>query len=240
MPRTIAAKKSSSPRSKTIKAVVIDDHELVCRGFAEVISQADDMTYCGDAQTIDKGLALIKAKRPDVAIVDITLREGNGVELIREIKELSPDCKVLVASMHDEAMYAERVLKVGASGFINKRATPDAILLAIRQIMFGVLHFSPRLTDRLLRKNPEGGGTTFRSSVDRLSAREREIFEYVGKGIPTRQIAVLIGVSVKTVETHRENIKRKLRLRSSVELARRAISWNLESSSPSESESPRT
>jgi DNA-binding NarL/FixJ family response regulator len=212
--------------------MIVDDHQLVCRGFADLMAAESDLKFVGHAPDSAHALKLLEAQHPDVVIVDISLKGENGVDLIKEVKKASPDAKVLVASMHDESMFAERVLRAGASGYINKRESPDSLLTAIRRVNQGELHFSPRLAERLVRRGPEGSAPTIRSSIDRLSAREREIFEMVGKGQPTREIAVLLGVSVKTVETHRENIKRKLRLKSSLELARRAISWALETNQP--------
>jgi DNA-binding NarL/FixJ family response regulator len=227
-----AISKKGAARSKATKVIVVDDHQLVCRGFADLISQEPDLKFVGDAADAQQALALVDEQRPDVAIIDISLKNGSGVELIRDIKKKTPQAKVLVASMHDESMYAERVLRAGASGYINKREAPELLLSAIRCVIKGELHFSPRLAERLVRRNPDGGEPTIRASIERLSAREKEIFEMVGKGLPTREIAVILGVSVKTVETHRENIKRKLRLKSSLELARRAIAWALESGEP--------
>ncbi len=232
MAKVASSKKVAASRSKATRVMVVDDHQLVCRGFADLISSEADMKFVGDAADSRQALELLEEQRPDVAIVDISLQNGNGVDLIKEIKKQAPDVKVLVASMHDESMYAERVLRAGAVGYINKREAPDTLLAAIRHVLAGELHFSPKLAERLVRRGPEGEPPTIRGSIERLSAREREIFEMVGKGLPTREIAVLLGVSVKTVETHRENIKRKLRLKSSLELARRAIAWALETNTP--------
>lgn len=228
MAKLAVSKKTSGTKSKAAKVMIVDDHELVCRGFASLLAEEPDLRCVGNAGSIEEALQLFKEEQPDVVIVDLSLRDDSGVDLIKKIRKISPQVKILVSSMHDESLYAERVLRAGASGYVNKRDAPHTLLSAIRQILLGELHFNPRIAERLLKKQADGAPPTIRASVERLSAREREIFEMVGKGLPTREIAVILKVSVKTVETHRENIKRKLRLRSSLELSRRAIAWAME------------
>jgi DNA-binding NarL/FixJ family response regulator len=213
--------------SKKRRVLLVDDHPLVRRGLADVISREHDLEACGEAGDIQEALREVERTKPDVVVIDLTLKTGHGIELIETLKGRDPHLKMLVSSMHDEMLFAERVLRAGAMGYISKQEPPEVLLQAVRQVLGGEVYLSPRMTGRLLRRvatgTPPGD-----DPVGDLSNRELEVYEMIGEGLTIQQIAMRLHLSPKTVETHREKVKQKLNLKSSAELNRRAVQWVLE------------
>ncbi|HZN64961.1 MAG TPA: response regulator transcription factor [Tepidisphaeraceae bacterium] len=190
--------------------------------------QEPDLAVSGEAEDANQALAAVKASPPDIAIVDITLKDTYGIELIKQLKELYPKLPVLVLSMHDESLYGERALRAGARGYLTKQEATKKVIDAIRRVLAGDVYVSEKLAATLLRKvagvKSDGGGTP----VDVLTDRELEVFQLLGEGKAVREIAESLFVSVKTVEAHREHIKQKLKLKTSAELLRYAIEYKLQ------------
>ena len=206
------------------QVLIVDDHPVVRRGLRELIAQTPDLMVCGEADDLPEALDQVKTTQPDVAVVDISLKSGSGIELIKQIKAMHPQVKMLVSSVYDESLYAERALRAGAMGYINKEEALDSIIEAIRQVLGGRVYLSGDMTNRMLHRSITGQRPE-QSTVDALSSRELEVFELIGRGFTTSQIAGKLHRSVKTIEAHRENIKRKLRVDSAPELMRYAIQW---------------
>jgi DNA-binding NarL/FixJ family response regulator len=215
--------------NRKARLLVVDDHPVMRRGLTQLISELGNMEVCGEAASKEEALCAVACLEPDLAIIDISLGDDNGLDVIKELKERFPGTKVLVHSMHDEAMFAERVLAAGALGYVGKNETSQVLIHAIRQVLAGEVHLSPRMANRVIRRavgvaNGVSGDTLLRS----LTNREIQIFEMIGRGLVTKQIAGRLQISVKTIERHRENIKAKLRLVNSTELVREAVRWVLE------------
>ena len=210
--------------TRKFKVLVVDDHPIVRHGLGELIARQPDLEVCGEAVDITGALREAEVNRPDAAIVDISLGGENGIELIEQLKALYPDVKVLVSSMHDEKTYAGRALRAGAFGYINKRESIRQVIDALRQILRGELYLSPEMAKILVQRAAHG------NSIDDdpaavLTNRELEIFELIGRGVTTQQIAGKLLLSPRTVETHRKNIKRKLNLANGPQLSRAAFQW---------------
>jgi DNA-binding NarL/FixJ family response regulator len=213
---------SAPPKTKVL---VVDDHPLLREGVSRRIDEEDDLHVCAEAATANDALALIREARPDIAVIDLSLEGSDGMTLIKDIKAQHPELPVLVLSMHDEMIYGERAIHAGAKGYVMKQAAPNVLIDAIRQVLRGKPYLSTELTNRILARL---GTTRERSEtlpVELLSDRELEIFELIGEGYGTREIAQQLGLSEKTIASHRENIKRKFNVRSSSELSRHAIHW---------------
>ena len=204
---------------------IVDDHPLVREWLTNLIRQQPDLAVCGEAEDAPHALREIAAAKPDVAIVDISLKQGSGIELIKDLKALDPNLAVLVLSMHDEQLYAERALRAGARGYIMKRETAKKIILAIRQMLGGKIYMSDSLSASFAEKFVDGQLLTSGSLVDQLTDRELEVFQLLGKGCETRQVAQMMTVSMKTVQTHCAHIKEKLKLTNAAELLREAVRW---------------
>jgi DNA-binding NarL/FixJ family response regulator len=213
--------------SRKHRVFLVDDHPLVRRGLAEVIAREPDLETCGEAADIQEALAEVNRVRPDVVVIDLTLKTGHGLELIETLKSRDPQIKMLVSSMHDEMLFAERVLRAGAMGYVSKQEPPETLVRAIRQVVGGEVYLSPRMTSRMLHRVATGSSAQA-DPVQSLSNRELEVYEMIGQGLTIQQIAVRLQLSPKTVETHREKVKQKLNLKSSAELNRRAVQWVLE------------
>jgi DNA-binding NarL/FixJ family response regulator len=217
--------KSSSAQKKH-KVLIIDDHPIVRRGLAEVIAMEPDLEVCGEAADMAEAIKRIEVVCPDVAIVDISLKSGHGLELIEHIKANHPSIKMLVSSMHDELLFAERSLRAGALGYLPKQEATETLLDAIRQVIRGEIYLTARMANRLMHNLV--GKQADEDPIKSLSNREVEVFEMIGQGLTTQQIAGKLKLSPKTIETHREKIKGKLDLKNSAELNRRAVQWVLE------------
>ncbi|BET68296.1 response regulator transcription factor [Opitutales bacterium ASA1] len=224
--RQAASAAGSSPSSaKKISIFIVDDHPLVRQGLGQVIGAEPDMTICGEAESAAKALHGIETKKPDLVIVDISLRGNNGLELIKNIKAIHSNLPILVFSMHDECVYAQRALRAGARAYVMKQESADKIILAIRRILGGDIYVSNRVADQVLHQLVNGGGDPAGSPVDRLSDRELEVIQLIGRGLSTREIASTLNLSVKTIESHRAHIKEKLNLRNATELVQFSVQW---------------
>lgn len=213
------------------KILIVDDHSLVRSGLSELLSGEADLDVCGEASDAASAVGLVRETHPDLAVIDIMLKGGSGVELIKQIKALDPSVRMLVSSMHDETLYAERVLSAGAMGYVNKQEPASRVLDAIRQILAGRIFVSERIADRVLRRVGQAAGEPTRTPLDALSDRELEVFTLIGQGLATRQIAERLNLSIKTIDTYREHIKTKLNLDSANELVRSAVAWTLDAES---------
>ena len=205
------------------RVLVVDDHPIVRERLAELINREPDLLVCGEAEDAIQAMERAAAVSPDIAIVDISLKDTYGIELIKQLKAGYPSLPVLVLSMHDESLYAERALRAGAKGYITKQEATKQILTAIRRVLNGGVYVSEKLADLILQRVSGGPRGTAGSPAERLSDRELEVFQLLGEGMPVKQIAKNLHVSVKTIETHREHIKDKLGFKTSSELLRYAI-----------------
>lgn len=208
------------------RVLLVDDHPILCEGLAQKINGEPDLMVCGQARDAHAALEAIEKLRPDIAVVDIALGDTSGIELIKDIKVRFPKLPALVLSMHDEALYAERSLHAGAKGYVMKQEEADVLLRAIRQVLGGQVYLSEKVKDAIVNRlggnPPEGEITTI---AQQLSDRELQVFQLIGDGFATHEIADRLHLSAKTVASHRENIKKKLNLKSIEELSRFAIHW---------------
>ena len=208
------------------RVVVVDDHPIVRRGLVQMINNEGDLEVCGEAETIVEALKVVAATKPDVAIVDLYLKGTSGLELLKDVKVRYPKMPVLVLSMYDESIYAERALRAGARGYMMKEEATERVLVAIRRILAGQIYLSETMAARLLHLFVDGRRDHGSSPTDRLSDRELEVFQLIGNGLGNSQIAAKLHLSAKTIETYRAHIKDKLNLQDSTELLRAAIQWS--------------
>jgi DNA-binding NarL/FixJ family response regulator len=208
-----------------IKIFLVDDHPLVREWLTNLIHQQPDLFVCGESEDAPHALQEISVIRPNVAIVDISLKHGSGIELIKSIKAMHPEVATIVLSMHDERLYAERALRAGARGYIMKRETAKKVITAIRQVLAGKIYMSETLAAVFAEKFVDGKLPPGGSLVEKLSDRELETFQLLGKGYETRQVAEMMNVSMKTVQAHCAHIKEKLKLTNAAELLREAVRW---------------
>lgn len=216
---------SAGSASERARILIVDDHPVVRQGLRWMINREADLVVCAEAGDDHEALEAIRASRPAAAIVDLVLGDASGIELIKDIKARHPCVAVLVVSMHDEALYAERALRAGASGYIMKHEATEELLRALRRVLSGTLYLSDGMTSRMLSRFAVGAPLEAGSPVERLSDRELEVFELIARGRSTRDIAHALHLSVKTIETHRAHIKEKLSLESGAELLRYAAIW---------------
>ncbi len=217
---------ASQPTVTTQRRVlIVDDHPIVRQGLRRMIEPESDLVVCGEVQTEREARAAIRALAPDVVIVDISLAQGDGLELVRDVHAQRPELPMLVLSMHDELIYAERLLAAGASGYIMKHAASDQLLIALRQVLSGGTYLSESLANNLGRNDGSAGGALSADPIDRLSNRELQVLSLIGRGQSSREAAEGLGLSVKTVETHRQSLKRKLNLATNAQLLQYAINW---------------
>lgn len=212
--------------SSRAKILIVDDHPLVREGLTARISAQPDLQVCGEAADVDSALDLVLSTGPKLVIVDLTLKSGHGLDLIKKVAQSAPGTRMLVLTAHEEALFAERALRAGAHGFVSKQEAQHEVIDAIRAVLRGERYLSGSMTQRLvgLVVGPPGRPT----GVASLSDRELEIFQLIGRGESTRSVAEQLHLSVHTVETHRENIRAKLNLRNGAELVQRAVKWVLE------------
>lgn len=211
------------------RILIVDDHPIIRRGLAEVLASEPDMEVCGGTDNVAEAIRQLEASRPDLVVVDMTLKDSHGIELITEMSNRFRGIKAVVWSTFDEKIFAERAIRAGAMGYINKKEPIERLVQAIREVLSGNFSFSASLTNRLLLR-ASGSKPLEQDPVRRLSNREVEVFEMIGQGMTTRVIARKLGLSPKTVEAHRENVKAKLELKNSGELNRHAVLWVLENS----------
>lgn len=217
----------SAGESKTGRVFIVDDHPIVRHGLRQMLNQEDGLLVCGEASNAAEAIARISETKPDVIMVDISLETSNGIELTKTIRQSDGDVGILVLSMHDECLYAERALRAGANGYVMKQEAASTVVRAVRTVLNGDLYVSEMVASRMLRDFLEGGksGAKNPGGVYHLSDRELEVFELIGRGRTAAEIAKLLKLSVKTVETHRGHIKQKLKLRNAAELMQHAVNW---------------
>lgn len=218
--------KKTPPHVGPLRIVIVDDHPIVRKGLVELINRESDMTVCGESDTADGGLQRIRAERPDVAVVDLSLGATSGLHLVKALDVSCPHVRVLVLSMHDETLHAERALAAGANGYIMKDEGMQNLIAAIRCVATGKTYVSPQMLERIVaRVTSRKSAEPEPSPLERLTDREREVFALIGRGLGTREIAEQLDLSVKTIETYQARIKEKLGLTSGHDLIRVAVSW---------------
>ena len=222
--------KSSDVKTAKAKVLLVDDHPIVRQGLGQLINEEPDLSIVGEAEDFQQALRALDETPPDVAIVDISLKDRSGIELIKEIRARKPELPILVLSMHDESLYGERAIRAGARGYLNKQEATKKVIPAIRAILGGEIFVSEKMTSALLHKLSGGAKMEGATPTDVLTDRELEVFQLLGQGHSVRQIADNLFVSVKTVEAHRENIKKKMNFQTSNELLRYAIQYSLKGS----------
>lgn len=215
----------TAPRKS--KVFVVDDHPIVRQGLALLINRESDLVVCGEAEDAHTAIQAIAITKPDILIVDISLNGPDGLDLLKEVRLRHPDLPVLILSMHDESVYAERALRAGAQGYIMKQEATEKVLIAVRRILSREIYVSERIANRMLQRYIGSRGPTRPSSIADLTDRELEVFRLIGEGHSTRRIAEELHISVKTVESYQAHIKEKLSLRSARELVQHAIQWNI-------------
>jgi DNA-binding NarL/FixJ family response regulator len=208
------------------RILIIEDHPLVRESLKKIIQREPDLMLCGEAEDRDQALELVSNTKPHLAIVDLTLKNSYGLELIKDLCNHHPEVKIVVLSMHDETLHSERVIRAGAHGFVSKQETPAKILRAIRQVLNGQIYWSEKAAAHVASKIARPSRSAKNFSLDLLSDREMQVFELIGSGQGSRQIAVALGIDASTVETYRARIKEKLNLKSAVELLQYAICWS--------------
>jgi DNA-binding NarL/FixJ family response regulator len=206
--------------------MIVEDHPVVRVGLQLMINDEADLEVCGDAESLKDASAMLRKVKPDVVVLDIALGDGSGLDLIKEISQSTPELPVLALSMHDESIYAERALRAGAKGYIMKKEAMDKVMTAIRRVLAGEVYVSEKMASRMVQKlvNPSASAA---SPVEALTDREFDVFRLIAQGVGPSEIANRLGVSVKTVETHREHIKEKLGLKSGTELTRFCLQWEM-------------
>jgi DNA-binding NarL/FixJ family response regulator len=218
----------SSRRGKKARVLIVDDHPAVREALALRIGRQPDLEVCGEAADVGDALRLLADARPDVAVVDITLRSGDGLDLIKRVRDRDDHVRVLVWSMHGESLYAERALRAGALGYVNKDQATDTIVDAIRRVRDGKVWLSEAMSERVLRRAVGGALEATPSPLEALADRELEVFQMIGRGVKTAEIAERLHLSIKTVETYRDRIRQKLDLADGTRLAHFATQWVFE------------
>jgi DNA-binding NarL/FixJ family response regulator len=215
------------PKSEPAKhgVFLVDDHPLVREWLTQFIQRESDLTVCGEAEDTPDALRGIAETKPAIVIADISLKSTHGLELVKDLQVRYPALPVLVLSMHDESLYAERVLRAGAKGYITKQEATKKILLAIRQVIAGQIYISEKMASRMVHKMVMGRADSQKSPIERLTDRELEVFQLIGRGQGTRRIAAELHLGIKTVESYRARIKEKLKLEDGTQLLQHAIQW---------------
>jgi len=222
------SRKPPTPRAgkKRVRILLVDDHPLVRERLAEIISRETDLSVCGEAEDRHEALAAITATLPDLVIIDLALKNSDGLELIKDIHPRWPKIAMLVVSMHDESLYAERVVRAGALGYITKQEATRNILMAIRRVLAGDLYLNEKIACHIISRLTSHTASASATPAELLSDRELKVFDLTGRGLNITEIAGQLHIAVKTVETYRARIKDKLKLKDSSELLQLAISWN--------------
>lgn len=216
---------SSELKSKKTRVLIVDDHPITRSGLSYLINHQPDMVTCCEAQNAAEALTGVLEARPDLVLTDFSLPDKNGLELIKDIKAVRPELPILVISMHEESLYAERVLRAGARGYITKEEGGERLMRAIRHVLSGAIYVSDKMSARILEIFSGGPAAQSRSVVEELSDREFEVFELLGAGLSTQQIAERLRLSMKTVDAHRAKLKSKLKVRTNNELVAYAARW---------------
>lgn len=217
--------RSATNRRGKRRVLIVDDHPIVRQGLALLINQEHDLAVCGQAEDAHEAIRAIRESEPDMVIVDISLKDTSGVELIKDLQVQHPNLPILTLSMHDEAVYGERALRAGARGYIMKQEATEKVVTAIRRVLAGEIYVSDGMAAKMVSKLVGGPSRKTGSPVERLSDRELEVFRMLGEGYNTREMAEKLHLSIKTIETYRAHIKDKLALADASELLRSAIQW---------------
>ncbi|HWI55836.1 MAG TPA: response regulator transcription factor [Bacillota bacterium] len=217
--------KQRSSSSTRKRVFLLDDHPITRYGLVQLINGEPDLTICGEAETAQQALVALKVPVPDLVLTDISLPGKSGLEFIKELQRLHPSIRVLVLSMHDETVYAERVLRAGARGYLMKSEGGQKLLEAIRQVLRGQVFLSPRMSTAIIDGVARHRAPAAETSLAALTDREFEIFQFIGQGFSTQKIGKCLDISIKTIGTHRVHIKQKLKLNSSMELVQHAVRW---------------
>jgi DNA-binding NarL/FixJ family response regulator len=228
--RKVALNNKQATERGEVRILIVDDHPLVRLSLREVIKREPDLLVCGEAEDREQALELVESTKPHLAIVDLTLKTSNGMDLIKDLRTRHPKVQILVLSMHDENLHAERAIRAGARGYITKQEATKKIMVAIRQVLNGDIYWSERAAARVASKIARASKSADTSSVDLLADRELQVFELIGAGQSTRQIAAALHIDVSTVETYRARIKEKLNLEDSLALLQFAIRWHIANS----------
>lgn len=211
-----------------VKILIVDDHPMMRDGLAAQISNEADLSVCGEADDVNEALQKVGELNPDLVIIDISLKTGHGIDLIKRIRERHPKMKMLVNSMFEEAVYADRALQAGALGYLSKQTAREKLITAIRTVLQGRTYLSPEMTDHILKTRVGGIIQPGKSPIESLSNRELEVLTHIGQGTTTGDIAKQLHLSVHTIDTYREKLKIKLNLQNGAELNRYAVQWVLE------------
>ena len=229
---TSTCTRSSAPPSAMMtgqrrvrRVLIVDDHPIVRQGLRRVMENEVDLSVCGEAESVRDARQAIKDLKPDALIADISLKQGDGIELVRDVRAHHPQLPILVLSMHDETIYAERMLSAGANGYIMKQAASEQFLIAMRRVLDGGIYVSEAVGNNMIQKFAAGAAYISANPIDRLSNRELQILHMIGKGMSTRETAQSLNLSIKTVESHRQRIKRKLNLATGTQLIQYAVNW---------------
>jgi DNA-binding NarL/FixJ family response regulator len=207
------------------RVILVDDHPIVRKGLRRLIENDPGLAVCAEAEGVREAREAIRQHRPDAVIVDLFLKDGDGIELVREVHAHHPGLPLLVLSMHDESVYAERLLEAGARGYVMKHEASDVLVHALHEVLAGRRHVSEAISARLLRKTGAGRVPADSSPIDPLSNRELQILQMIGRGLSSRQVAESLNLSIKTIEAHRQRIKRKLKLKTGAQLVNFAVTW---------------
>jgi DNA-binding NarL/FixJ family response regulator len=207
------------------RILIVDDHPIFRHGLAQLISQEDDLSVCGEAEDYHGAMKSVDALNPDMVIVDITLKDMSGIDLMKEVHRSHKGMPMLVISMHDESLYAERAFRAGARGYVMKQEASDSVVQAIRHVLSGGIYASRRVTENILSRFIEGSSDPSESPLKELTDREIEVFQLIGEGLSISEIGQRLHLSVKTIGTYRERIKEKLNLKNATELLRHALNW---------------
>ena len=222
---TVSQSIMTGSKRRPRRVLIVDDHPIVRQGLRRIMENEDDLIVCGEAETARDARTAIKELAPDVVIADISLRQGDGIELVRDVRAHHPQLPILVLSMHDETIYAERMLSAGANGYIMKQAASEQFLISLRRVLDGHIYVSEAVGNNMIQKFAAGGAHVSSNPIDRLSNRELQILHMIGKGMSTRETAHSLNLSIKTVESHRQRIKRKLNLNTGTQLVQYAVNW---------------
>ncbi len=207
------------------KVLIVDDHPIVRQGLSLLITQELEFTVCAEAEDIPSALLAVKETKPDIAVIDVSLGQSSGVRLMEELNHQYPDLLMLALSMHDESLYAERCLKAGAKGYIMKKEPPEKVIVALKKILNGEVFVSKDIGSKLLNKFVTNKSGVYTSPMESLSNRELEVFQLIGQGLKTRLIAEQLNLSIKTIETYIDHIKKKLNFKDSRNLFLHAVQW---------------
>jgi DNA-binding NarL/FixJ family response regulator len=213
----------SQPKQSSV--VLVEDHRMFREQLAHLINQAEDMKVCGEADNVQEGFELIRRLRPNIAIIDISLKGASGLELLKELRAHEIDVPALVLSMHEETLYAERAMRAGASGYITKHEASADVMVAVRRIIGGEIYLNPKFMGQMMSKIMRGADGSSGEPTARLADRELEVFRLIGRGLTTREIGEKLGLGTATVDTYRARIKEKLKLENMARLRLEASRW---------------